>query len=63
MGVFDGNNMRGMTQEHFNDSKLNKSRELNDGMSIDYQKSEDSYGNQVHSLSKTSLTDEGSEEL
>lgn len=63
MGVFDGNNMRGMTQEHFNDSKLNKSRELNDGMSIDYQKSEDTYGNQVHSLSKQSLTDEGTEEV
>lgn len=48
--------MRGMTQEHFSDSKLNKSRELNSGMSIDTSKTEDAYGNQVHSLSKQSYT-------
>lgn len=57
MALYDGNKMRGMTQEHFSDSKMNKSRELNSGMSIDTSKSEDSYGNQVHSLSKQSYTD------
>lgn len=63
MGLFDGNNMRGMMEEHFNDSKLNKSRELNDSMSIDTSKSEDAYGTQVHSLSKQSFSDEGTEEV
>ena len=58
MALYDGNNMRGMTQEHFSDSKMNKSRELNSSMSIDTNKSEDEYGNQVHSLSKQTFTDD-----
>ena len=50
MGVFDGNEMRGMTHANYEDSRLNKSRELNDNMSIDIRKEEDSYGKTVHTL-------------
>lgn len=57
MGVYDGNRMRGTSNESFTDTKLNKSRELNESMSIDPNKSEDAYGQQVHSLSKESYTD------
>lgn len=61
MGLYDGNNMRGMMQETYNDGRLNKSRELNDSMSIDTSKSEDQYGNQVHSLSKQSFNEDSEE--
>jgi len=61
MSLYQGKEMRGMTQEHFADSKLNKSRELNSGMSIDTSKSEDEYGNQVHSLSKQSYSNDAEE--
>lgn len=61
MALYDGNSMRGMTQEHFADTKLNKRRELNETMSIDTSKSEDEYGNQVHSLSKQSYSDNAEE--
>lgn len=59
MGIYEGNDMRSMTLDHFNDTKMNKSKELNDTMSIDTSKSEDSYGQQVHSLSKRELESEG----
>lgn len=52
MGIYNGNEMRSMMTESFSDSRMNKSRELNDNMSIDTSKSEDKYGQQVHSLSK-----------
>lgn len=52
MGIYNGNEMRSMMTESFSDSRMNKSRELNDSMSIDTSKSEDKYGQQVHSLSK-----------
>lgn len=61
MGLYDGNNMHGMMQETYNDGRLNKSRELNDSMSIDTSKSEDQYGNQVHSLSKQSFNEDTEE--
>lgn len=63
MGLFDGNTMRGMSNASYEDTRLSKRRELNDSMSIDYNKSEDEYGQQVHSLSKTSFTDDNSEEV
>lgn len=63
MGLFDGNNMRGMSNASYEDTRLSKHRELNDTMSIDYNKSEDEYGQQVHSLSKTSFSDDNSEEV
>lgn len=63
MGVFDGNEMRGMTHANYEDSRLNKSRELNENMSIATSKSEDEYGQQVHSLTKQSLSDEGSQQV
>ena len=56
MGLFNGNEMRGMTHANYEDSRLNKSRELNENMSIATSKSEDEYGQQVHSLSKQSYT-------
>ncbi|WNM55572.1 hypothetical protein CoNPh35_CDS0003 [Staphylococcus phage S-CoN_Ph35] len=37
MGLFDGNEMRGMTHANYEDSRLNKSRELNENMSIKHQ--------------------------
>lgn len=63
MGVFDGNEMRGMTHANYEDSRLNKSRELNENMSISTSKSEDEYGRQVHSLTKQSLSDEGTQQV
>lgn len=63
MGLFDGNEMRGMATASYEDTRLNKSRELNDSMSIATSKSEDAYGQQVHSLSKQSYSDEGVEEV
>nr|DAN98497.1 MAG TPA: hypothetical protein [Caudoviricetes sp.] len=63
MGVFDGNEMRGMTHANYEDSRLNKSRELNENMSIATSKSEDEYGRQVHSLTKQSLSDEGTQQV
>lgn len=56
MSLYDGNNMRSMTQAHYDDTRLNKRKELNETMSIDENKSEDAYGQQVHSLSKQSYT-------
>lgn len=61
MGLYEGNNMHGMMQETYNDGRLNKSRELNDSMSIDTSKSEDQYGNQVHSLSKQTFNEDTEE--
>lgn len=63
MGLYDGNNMRGMVTESYEDTRLNKSRELNDTMSIDSTKSEDSYGQQVHSLSKQSYSNGSVDEV
>lgn len=63
MGLYDGNSMRGMSTASYEDTRMNKSRELNDTMSIDQSKSEDAYGQQVHSLSKQSFSDEGVEEV
>ena len=63
MGVFDGNEMRGMTHANYEDSRLNKSRELNENMSINITKSEDEYGQQVHSLTKQSYSDNGAQEV
>nr|DAL57700.1 MAG TPA_asm: hypothetical protein [Caudoviricetes sp.] len=63
MSVFDGNEMRGMTHANYEDSRLNKSRELNENMSIATSKSEDEYGRQVHSLTKQSYSDEGTQEV
>lgn len=63
MGVFDGNEMRGMTHANYEDSRLNKSRELNENMSIATSKSEDEYGQQVHSLTKQTYSDEGTQEV
>lgn len=57
MGVYDKKSMRGMTQASYEDTRLNKRRELNETMSIDTNKTEDTYGQQVHSLSKQSFTD------
>lgn len=63
MGLYDGNSMRGMSNVSYDDTRMNKDRELNDTMSIDTQKSEDQYGTQIHSLSKQSYTDENVEEV
>lgn len=63
MGVFNGNEMRGMTHANYEDSRLNKSRELNENMSIATSKSEDEYGQQVHSLSKQSYTDDSVQDV
>lgn len=63
MGVFDGNEMRGMTHANYEDSRLNKSRELNENMSIATSKSEDEYGRQVHSLAKQSLSDDSTQQV
>ncbi|MDU6582105.1 MAG: hypothetical protein E6502_11210 [Lactococcus lactis] len=63
MGVFGGNEMRGMTHANYEDSRLNKSRELNENMSIATSKSEDEYGQQVHSLSKQSYTDDSVQDV
>lgn len=63
MGVFDGNEMRGMTHANYEDSRLNKSRELNENMSIATSKSEDEYGQQVHSLTKQSFSDGSTQEV
>lgn len=63
MGLFNGNEMRGMSNASYEDTRLNKSRELNENMSIDSSKSEDTYGTQVHSLSKQTYNDDGVEEV
>lgn len=63
MGVFDGNEMRGMTHANYEDSRLNKSRELNENMSIATSKSEDEYGQQVHSLTKQSFSDDSTQQV
>lgn len=57
MGVYNKKSMRGMTQASYDDTRLNKRRELNETMSIDTNKTEDAYGQQVHSLSKQSFSD------
>lgn len=57
MGVYNGKSMRGMTKANYEDTRMNKRRELNETMSIDENKTEDAYGRQVHSLSKQSFTD------
>ena len=54
MGLYQGNNMRSMMKADYDDIRMDKSKELNDTMTIDTNKSEDKYGNQVHSLSKQS---------
>lgn len=56
-GLYEGNNMHGMMQETYNDGRISKTRELNDSMSIDTSKSEDKFGQQVHSLSKQSFNE------
>lgn len=61
MGTFDRNEMRGMTHANYEDSRLNKSRELNENMSIAYTKEEDNYGRQIHSLSKDSYSENTNE--
>ncbi len=61
MGTFDGNEMRGMTHANYEDSRLNKSRELNENMSISYTKAEDNFGRQIHSLSKDSYSENTNE--
>ena len=58
MGVYDKKQMRGMTKANYEDTLLNKRRELNETMSIDENKTEDAYGRQVHSLSKQSFSDD-----
>ena len=50
MANYEGRNMRGMMRADFSDIRMDKSRELNDNMSIDIRKSEDSYGKTVHTL-------------
>lgn len=49
--------MRGMMRADFSDIRMDKSRELNDTMSIDIRKSEDSYGKTVHTLQTSSDRD------
>lgn len=61
-GLYEGNDMHGMMQETYNDGRISKRRELNESMSIDTSKSEDQYGQQVHSLSKQSFN-ENTEEV
>lgn len=63
MGIYNGNEMRSMMTESFSDSRMNKSRELNDSMSIDTSKSEDKYGQQVHSLSKQDYDDNNTQSV
>lgn len=63
MGIYNGNEMRSMMTESFSDSRMNKSRELNDSMSIDTSKSEDKYGQQVHSLSKQDYDDNNTQSI
>lgn len=63
MGLFNGNEMRGMTHANYEDSRLNKSRELNENMSIATSKSEDEYGRQVHSLTKQSYNDDSVQDV
>ncbi|MDT4215061.1 MAG: hypothetical protein E6184_07955 [Staphylococcus sp.] len=63
MANFDGNEMRGMTHANYEDSRLNKSRELNANMSIATSKSEDEYGRQVHSLTKQTYSDDSTQEV
>lgn len=50
MANYEGRTMRGMMRADFSDIRMDKSRELNDNMSIDIRKSEDSYGKAVHTL-------------
>lgn len=58
MGLYEKKSMRGMTQANYDDTRMNKRRELNESMSINETKSEDTYGQQVHSLSKQSFTND-----
>lgn len=58
MALYEGNNMRGMMQSTYGESRMDKSRELNASMSIDTSRTEDRYGRQVHSLNKTTYTNE-----
>ena len=48
MGLYEGNNMRPMMKADYGDIRMDKSRELNESMSIDNSKSEDALGRQVH---------------
>lgn len=50
MANYEGRNMRGMMRADYSDIRMDKSRELNDNMSIDIRKEEDSYGKTVHTL-------------
>lgn len=58
MGLYEGNNMRSMMKADYGDIRMDKSKELNESMSIDNSKSEDALGQQVHSLNKQSYTNE-----
>lgn len=62
MGLYDGNNMRGMMKADYSDIRMDKSRELNPTMSIDTTKSEDSLGRQVHSLNKQNYTNDNGQQ-
>lgn len=57
MANYEGRNMRGMMRADFSDIRMDKSRELNDTMSIDIRKSEDRYGKTVHTLQTSSDRD------
>lgn len=58
MGLYEGNNMRPMMKADFGDVRMDKSKELNESMTIDNSKSEDMLGQQVHNLNKQSYTSE-----
>lgn len=62
MGLYDGNNMRGMMKADYSDIRMDKSRELNPTMSIDTTKSEDVLGRQVHSLNKQNYTNDNGQQ-
>lgn len=51
MARYEGNEMRGMMKADYSDIRMDKSRELNNTMSINYTKSEDEFGNRIHNLS------------
>lgn len=56
MGLYDGNNMRGMMKADYGEIRMDKSKELNPSMNIDTTKSEDELGRQVHNLNKQNYT-------
>lgn len=58
MGLYEGNNMRPMMKADYSDIRMDKSKELNESMSIDNSKSEDALGRQVHDLNKQTYTNE-----